>query len=55
MRKSSGKEPTTAYERRQAMYGDENKQGHPFQAVFAIIMLLLMLAPIVLNVVGKFN
>lgn len=45
--------PKTAMERRKEMAAKESN-AHPSRAIFAIIMLVLVLAPIFLSFVGKF-
>ena len=45
--------PKTAMERRKAMAAKET-DSHPFRAIFAIIMIVLILAPMALSIVGKF-
>lgn len=45
--------PKTAMERRKAM-ASKKTDSHPFRPIFAIFMLILILAPIALSIVGKF-
>lgn len=45
--------PKTAMERRKEMTAKKT-DSHPWTAIFAMLMIVLMLAPIFLSIIGKF-